>query len=69
MKDLLDYYKQFEDFEKSAYDNVFTRVINENIDKEQLIWHKDQKNRVVKVIYGTGWKLQKDNELPFELEV
>jgi hypothetical protein len=69
MKDLLDYYKPFEDFEKSAYDNVFTRVINENIDKEQLIWHKDKKNRVVKVIYGTGWKLQKDNELPFELEV
>ena len=43
MKDLLDYYKPFEDFEKSAYDNVFTRVINENVDKEQLIWHKDKK--------------------------
>jgi hypothetical protein len=40
-----------------------------DVDKEQLIWHKDRKNRVVKVIYGTGWKLQKDNELPTELEV
>jgi len=34
-----------------------------------LIWHKDKANRVFKVIYGTGWKLQMDNELPFELEL
>ena len=69
MKELLDYYKPFEDFEKSAYDNVFTRVFKEDVEKDQLIWHKDKKSRVVKVIYGTGWKLQMDNDLPFELEV
>ena len=69
MKDLLDYYKPFNDFEKSIYKNVFTRVFKESVKKEQLIWHKDRKDRVVKVIYGTGWKLQYDNELPFELEV
>jgi hypothetical protein len=68
MKDLLDYYKPFEDFEKSIYDKVFTRVFKENIEDKQLIWHKDRKDRVVKVIYGTGWKLQYDNELPTELE-
>jgi hypothetical protein len=69
MKDLLDYYKPFEDFEKSIYDKVFTRVFKLNVKKEQLIWHKDRKDRVIKVIYGTGWKLQYDNELPFELEL
>jgi len=69
MKDLLDYYKPFDDFEKSIYKNVFTRVFKQNVKKEQLIWHKDRKDRVVKVIYGTGWKLQMDNELPFELEL
>ena len=69
MKDLLDYYKPFEDFEKSIYDKVFTRVFKENIKDKQLIWHKDRKDRVVKVIYGTGWKLQYDNELPTELEI
>ena len=67
--ELEDYYKPFDDFEKSIYKNVFTRVFKENVKKEQLIWHKDRKDRVVKVIYGTGWKLQMDNELPFELEV
>ena len=69
MKDLLDYYKPFDDFEKSIYKNVFTRVFKQNVKKEQLIWHKDRKDRVIKVIYGTGWKLQYDNELPFELEL
>ena len=69
MKDLLDYYKPFDDFEKSIYKNVFTRVFKKSVKKEQLIWHKDRKDRVVKVIYGTGWKLQMDNDLPFELEL
>ena len=65
---LEDYYKPFEDFEKDIYDNIFTRVFKESVEKEQLIWHKDKKDRVVKVIYGTGWKLQYDNQLPIELE-
>ena len=66
---LEDYYKPFEDFEKSIYDRVFTRVIKEDVKQEQLIWHKDKKDRIVKVVYGTGWKLQNDNELPTELEI
>ena len=68
MWDLINYYKPFEDFEKSIYSNVFTRVFKEDIKDKQLIWHKDKKDRTVKVIYGTGWKLQYDNQLPFELE-
>ena len=68
MWDLLNYYKPFEDFEKGIYSNVFTRVFKEDIEDKQLIWHKDKKDRTVKVIYGTGWKLQYDNQLPFELE-
>ena len=67
--ELENYYKPFEDFEKSIYDKIFTRVFKDDVEKEQLIWHKDRKDRVVKVIYGTGWKLQYDNDLPFELEV
>ena len=66
---LENYYKPYDDFENSIYDKVFTRVFKDDVEKEQLIWHKDKKDRVVKVIYGTGWKLQFDNDLPFELEV
>ena len=66
---LEDYYKPFEDFENSAYSKIFTRTFSENVEKEQLIWHKDENDRNIKVLHGTGWKLQYDNELPFELEV
>ena len=68
MNELLDYYKPFEDFDNIGVDKTFTRVFKENVEKDQLIWHKDKKDRVVKVIYGTGWKLQHDNSLPIELE-
>ena len=66
--ELENYYKPFEDFENSIYKNIFTRVFKENVKDKQLIWHKDRKDRVVKVVWGTGWKLQYDDELPVELE-
>ena len=65
---LEDYYKPFEDFEKDIIKKSFKRIFKQDIEDKQLIWHKDRKDRVVKVIYGTGWKLQHDNSLPIELE-
>ena len=47
----------------------FTRVFKKSVKREQLLWHKDRKDRKVKVVYGTGWKLQYDNQLPTELQV
>jgi hypothetical protein len=35
------------------------------VDEKLLVWHRDKKERLVYVIYsGTGWKFQRDNELP-----
>ena len=62
-------WKPFEDFDNAGVKNIFTRVFKKSVKKEQLLWHKDRKDRKVKVIYGTGWKLQYDNQLPTELEV
>lgn len=30
------------------------------------MWHRDLKNRSVKVLDGTGWKIQLENSLPKE---
>ena len=49
--------------------NQFIRVFEENIDDEELIWHRDRKNRVIKVLSGSDWKLQYDNELPFVMKM
>jgi hypothetical protein len=38
--------------------------INENIDPIELLWHRDDENRIVEIIGETDWKLQLDNQLP-----
>lgn len=44
------------------------REFDGDIQSEELVWHRDKKNRLVEVIEGSGWKFQMDNELPIELE-
>ena len=66
---LENYYKPFEDFDNAGLKNCKTRVVKKSVQKDQLLWHTDKKDREIKVIWGTGWKLQMDNQLPFELEI
>lgn len=48
--------------------NTFLREFSESVESEELVWHRDRCDRVVKVIEGTGWKFQLDNELPKKLK-
>lgn len=48
-------------------DKKIIRVFNEDVNSEELIWHRDKKDRVVRVLEGNSWKLQYDNQLPFEM--
>ena len=48
-------------------DNKIVRYFSEEVDDKELIWHRDKKNRLVRVIKGSGWKFQYDNELPRKL--
>ena len=34
---------------------------------DEYIWHRDKNDRVITVLDGNGWKLQFDNELPFDI--
>ena len=47
--------------------NGRVRVFRENVREEDLIWHRDLKDRSLHVLEGNGWKLQKDNEEPMDL--
>lgn len=52
----------------NPYDDIGSvRVFSENVLEEELVWHRDRADRVVTVLEGSGWKFQRDNELPFEL--
>jgi hypothetical protein len=55
-------FKQFEE------DNKTIRVFEETIDPDELIWHQDREDRLVKVIEANGWGYQLDNQLPLPLE-
>lgn len=45
------------------------RTFDENVDGHELVWHRDKRDRVVRVLEGSGWWFQLDNSLPLELKV
>ena len=46
----------------------FKRVFTENVDTEELVWHRDRCDREVFVEESNGWMLQMDEELPQVLQ-
>jgi hypothetical protein len=45
-------------------DKYIIREFNENIDPIELMWHRDNEDRIVEIIGETDWKIQLDNQLP-----
>ena len=58
--------KPYED-QLNLFDKKFVRTFY-NAESDELIWHRDAKNRTVKVLKSDGWRFQMDNELPMELK-
>ena len=48
-------------------DKYIIREFNENIDPIELLWHRDDEDRTIKILGETNWKVQLDNELPTSL--
>tara|TARA_Y100000592_G_C5477033_1_gene322907 strand:+ start:4371 stop:4661 length:291 start_codon:yes stop_codon:yes gene_type:complete len=45
----------------------YTRVLREfsnNLDSEDLYWHKDKEDRLIKKIKGHEWYIQLENNIP-----
>ena len=55
-------------FEELSIDGRDVRVFSEDTDPRDLIWHRDAENRVIRIIESNGWKLQRDNSSPTDLE-
>ena len=45
-------------------DNLIVRTFSQDIDEEELVWHRDREDRQVTVLEETDWQFQFDNELP-----
>tara|TARA_B100000424_G_scaffold271589_1_gene275065 strand:+ start:3122 stop:3385 length:264 start_codon:yes stop_codon:yes gene_type:complete len=44
------------------------RTFEKDVPEEELIWHTDERTRVVEVLESKGWQFQFDDELPFGLQ-
>jgi len=53
--------------QKDIAPNKFERIFREHVNELELVWHRDRKDRTVKIIECDGWKFQQDNKLPVEL--
>tara|TARA_Y100000385_G_C13017697_1_gene604646 strand:- start:200 stop:496 length:297 start_codon:yes stop_codon:yes gene_type:complete len=54
-------------FDKFGLNHVI-RIFSEDVNEDELVWHRDKEDRKVHVLEGIGWMLQLDNEEPVELE-
>jgi hypothetical protein len=49
-------------------DKAVIREFDESIDPVELMWHRDNEDRVVSPVNKTDWKFQIENELPKEIQ-
>lgn len=49
-------------------DNHIIREFDENIDPIELMWHRDNEDRIVEALESTDWLVQLDDSLPILLD-
>ena len=51
-----------------VHSNTVVRSFSNDVDSEELMWHRDERDREVTVVGKTDWLFQFDNEIPIPLE-
>ena len=49
-------------------EDALIREFDENIDPIELMWHRDQQDRLIEAVEDTDWKFQLENQLPIEIK-
>ena len=49
-------------------EDTLIREFDENIDPIELMWHRDNEDRLIEAIGDTDWMFQIDNQLPIEMK-
>jgi hypothetical protein len=52
---------------KPYIDNNKIRIFEDTVDESELIWHRDEEDRIIESVENTDWQIQLDNELPKSL--
>lgn len=48
-------------------ESILLREFSLSTNSQELVWHRDRCDRVIKILEGVGWQLQMDNRLPVAL--
>jgi hypothetical protein len=56
-------------FHQEIIENKKVRTFNQDVDDDELKWHRDREDRIVEIVQSEDWYLQMDNELPTKLIV
>lgn len=56
-------------FKQKRSGDKLIREFSKDSNPDELAWHRDHSDRVVKVMEGTDWLLQMDNKVPTLMEV
>jgi len=51
-------------FKERIEDGYHIRTFSENIDDDELVWHRDKEDRIVESVGDSDWMIQMDNEIP-----
>ncbi len=54
-------------FRQEERSGILLREFSKDVSSEELVWHMDKRDREVKILEGSGWKLQMDNDIPRDL--
>lgn len=52
---------------QSVYGRI--RTFSAETDPEELVWHRDDEDRIVHVVECDGWYFQRDDGLPVKMQV
>lgn len=52
----------------SAGANKKIRIFKSDVNSDELIWHRDRRDRVIHVLQSSGWFFQRDDQLPISLK-
>ena len=51
-------------FKEHTQDGYHIRTFSEKVDSEELMWHRDEEDRIVESVCDTNWMIQLDDRLP-----
>ena len=55
-------------FDEHIKEGLHIRTFREDVNREELVWHRDREDRIVFPINETDWKIQFDNQIPINIE-